>query len=57
MAANKKAVAVVAILAVGVLAFASYSLYNYLKGREAMLERAVKEAVAHREGRSSRRRT
>jgi pilus assembly protein CpaB len=46
MAANKKAVAVVAILAVGILAFASVSLYKYLKGQEERMQEAVREAVA-----------
>jgi pilus assembly protein CpaB len=42
MAAKPKTVVIVGIVAVAIAAFASYSLYNYLKGQEAR----VKEAVA-----------
>lgn len=46
MAAKPRAVFVVGLLAIAIAAFASYTLYNYLKGQEAEVKRAVGQAVA-----------
>jgi len=41
MAAKPKTVVIVGIVAVAIAAFASYSLFNYLKGQEARMKEAV----------------
>jgi pilus assembly protein CpaB len=46
MAAKPRAVFIVGILAVAIAAFASYSLYKYLKGQERQMQQAVGAAVA-----------
>lgn len=46
MAARPRAVFVVGLLAVSIAAFASYALYNYLRGQEEQVRRVVGQAVA-----------
>jgi hypothetical protein len=52
MAAKPKTFVIIVVLAIAVAAFASFSLYKYLKGQEARVKEAVatgKVAVASRE--------
>jgi pilus assembly protein CpaB len=46
MAINRKAVIIVAVISVSILAFASVSLYNYLQTQEERVKAAIEEAVA-----------